>query len=234
MYKGVQVFLFDPKSLNNCVNLLFRAGSASWCWITIIIYCYELVTTKNIIHSFTICIPCRIQHNAMLPRPLGGDYEFKLAFEMIPRWEGGGNNQNIFWCELPTGTWHWHQDDKMKTGNWCGETGGSSNGVTDNTQSSYTQCFHLLGNLQQCFVKIILLCLWCWKLEPKVSIWENCAGPHILEFAEINYISDSSHPYLSTGQLGGNSYDNWKLRSDFNLRRWKNASSLQDWNVKLE
>ena len=41
-----------------------------------------------------------------------------------------------------------------------------------------------------------------------MSIWENCAGLHILEFAEINYISDSSHPYLSTGQLGGNSYDN--------------------------
>ena len=27
-------------------------------------------------------------------------------------------------------------------------------------------------------------------------------------FAETNYNSDSSHPYLSTGQLGGNSYDN--------------------------
>ena len=80
----------------------------------------------------------------------------------------------------------------------------------------------LLGNLQQCFVKIILSCLWCWEVEPKVTIWENCAG--LLEFAEINYISDSSHPYLSTGQLGGNSYDNWKLRSDFNLRRWKNVS----------
>ena len=57
---------------------------------------------------------------------------------------------------------------------------------------------------------------------------------HILDFAETNYISDSSHPYLSTGQLGGNSYDNWKLRSDFNLRRWKNASSPQVLDVKLE
>ena len=118
----VQVFLFDPKSMNNCIIFLFRAGGATWCLLTIIIYCYELVTTENIIHSFTICILCRTQHHAMLARPQGGDYEFKLAFEIIPKWEGW-DNQNIFWCQLPTGTWHWHQDDRMKTGNWCGETG---------------------------------------------------------------------------------------------------------------
>ena len=81
-------------------------------------------------------------NNAMLPRPQGGDYEFKLAFEMIPRWEGGEDNQNIFWCELPTGIWHWHQDDKMKTGNWCGETGvmGSLTILRVLTLNAFTFC----------------------------------------------------------------------------------------------
>ena len=115
--------------MNNCIIFLFRAGGATWCLLTIIIYCYELVTAKNIIHSFTICILCRTQHHAMLPRPQGGDYEFKLAFEIIPRWEGW-DNQNIFWCQLPTGTWHWHKDDRMKTGNWCGETGALMGSLT--------------------------------------------------------------------------------------------------------
>ena len=144
----------------------------------------------------------------------------------------GGQSKHILmraanWDLTLTPGWQNENRDLMR--------GNRGNGVTDNTKSSYTQCFHLLCNLQQYFVKIILLCLWYWKLEPKaVSIWENCAGLHFLKFAEINYISDWSHPYLSTGQLGGNSYDNWKLRSDWDLRRWKNASSSQDWNVKLE
>ena len=64
------------------------------------------------------------------------------------------------------------------------------------------------------------------------TLWVNDVSHHSLDFAETNYISDSSHPYLSTGQLGGNSYDNWKLRSDFNLRRWKNASSPQAWRCQ--
>ena len=40
------------------------------------------------------------------------------------------------------------------------------------------------------------------------TLWVNDVSHHSLDFAETNYISDSSHPYLSTGQLGGNSYDN--------------------------
>ena len=90
-------------------------------------------------------------NNAMLPRPQGGDYEFKLAFEMIPRWEGGEDNQNIFWCELPTGIWHWHPGWQNENRNLM--RGNQGNGVTDNPKSSYTQCFHLLCNLQQYFVK---------------------------------------------------------------------------------
>ena len=141
------------------------------------------------------------------------------------------DNQNIFWCELPTGTeltltpgW---QNGELMRGNW------SCNGVTDNYNSSYNQCFLLLCNLQHCFVKIILFCLWCWELEPKMPLlWVNDVRLHSLDFAETNYISDSSHPYLSTGQLGRNSYDNWKLRSDFNLSRWKNASSPQAWRCQ--
>ena len=215
MYLQVQVVLFDPKSINNCIIFLFRAGGAKWCLLTIIIYCYELVTTENIIHSFTICILCRTQHHAMLPRPQGGDYEFKLAFEIIPKWEGW-DTQNIFWCQLPTGTWHWHQDDRMKTGNWCGETGTVMGSLTIPTVLTIN-AFSYSPPVQfaTLFVKIILFCLWCWELEP------NAANLGIYDvrlhiFAETNYISDFSHPYLSTGQLGGNSYDNWKLRSDFN------------------
>ena len=159
--------------MNNCIIFLFRAVGATWCLLTIIIYCYELVTTKNIIHSFTICILCRTQHHAMLPRPQGGDYEFKLAFEIIPRWERGmGQSKHIL---MPAANWDltltpgWQNENReLMRGNW------SSNGVTDNSNSSYNQCFLLLCNLQLCFVKIILFCLWCWELEPNAASLGVC------------------------------------------------------------
>ena len=155
------------------------------------------------------------------------NWHLKLFPDEIEGWD----NQNIFWCQLPTGTWHWHQDDRMKTGNWCGETGALMGSLTIptvltiNAFSSCAICNFVLWK-SFCFVYDA----GNWSQMPPVWVYD--ARLHI--FAETNHISDSSHPYLSTGQLGGNSYDNWKLRSDFNLRRWKNASSPQVWDVKLE
>ena len=158
MYKGVQVFLFDPKSLNNCVNLLFGAGSASWCWITIIIYCYELVTTKNIIHSFTICILCRIQQ-CDAAQASRGRLRIQIGIWNDSQMRGREDNQNIFWCELPTGIWHWHQDDKMKTGIWCGETGvmGSLTILRVLTLNAFTFCAICNSILWNHFVMSMML-----------------------------------------------------------------------------
>lgn len=135
-YIQVQVFLFDPKSMNNCF-IFVGAGRAIWCLLTIIIYCYELVTTKNIIHSFTICILCRTIHHAMLPRPQGGDYEFKLAFETIPRWEGGGQSKHIL---MRAANWDRADTDTRMTEWGTGAVMGSLTIITVLTINAFSSC----------------------------------------------------------------------------------------------
>ena len=154
--------------MNNCIIFLFRAGGATWCLLTIIIYCYELVTTKNIIHSFTICILCRTQHHATLPAQASrGRLRIQIGIWNYSQMRGMGQSKHIL---MPAANWDltltpgWQNENReLMRGNW------SSNGVTDNSNSSYNQCFLLLCNLQLCFVKIILFCLWCWELEPNAA-----------------------------------------------------------------
>ena len=122
---------------------------------------------------------------------------------------------------------------QAETGNWCGETGAAILGsvmrhLTGFNIFSWVGCISVGADHDFDYFDGIGA-----KIKTYFGFW--MFSVKFENFAETNYISDSSHPYLSAGQLGENFYDNWKLRSDFNLRRWEcllsEMSSLNRMNV---
>ena len=96
-----------------------------------------------------------------------GRLRIQIGIWNYSQMRGMGQSKHIL---MPAANWDltltpgWQNENReLMRGNW------SSNGVTDNSNSSYNQCFLLLCNLQLCFVKIILFCLWCWELEPNAA-----------------------------------------------------------------
>ena len=78
------------------------------------------------LHPMQNTTPCNAACPGLKGEITNSNWHLKLFPDEIEGWD----NQNIFWCQLPTGTWHWHQDDRMKTGNWCGETGALMGSLT--------------------------------------------------------------------------------------------------------